>query len=139
MASRAARVLCLTALACCMLFAGGCGADGRAEVAGTVTFDGKPLPEGLVTFRPAAGTAGPEFSGTVVDGKYRVSIRVLPGDYVVDVRAWRKTGRMVKGALGDGPYEEIVVAIPKRYWGEKTELKAHLGPGDNKVDFDLAP
>ena len=86
----------LLPLVWCILLAGCRGRNETAEVAGVVTFGGKPLAEGLVTFLPAAGTSGPEFSGTVAEGKYRVPIRVLPGDYRVEVHAWRKTGRMVK-------------------------------------------
>ena len=115
------RILCVFPLAWCMLLAGCRGRSENAEVAGVVTLGGKPLAEGLVTFRPAAGTAGPEFSGNVIEGKYRVPIRVLPGKYRVEVRAWRKTGRMVKIPYGGGETAETVSAIPKTL----------LGAGDN--------
>ncbi len=46
----------------------GCGHDsGRESLAGSVTFDGKPLPYGEIIFRPKAG---PEGSATVRDGKF---------------------------------------------------------------------
>jgi len=122
-----------------MLLAGCRGRNESAEVAGAVSFGGKPLAEGLVTFRPAAGTSGPEFSSNVVEGKYRVAIPILPGNYVVEVRAWRKTGRMLKIPYGGGETAETVSAIPKRYWGSETKLSAHLDAGANKVDFKLSP
>ena len=55
------------------------------------------------------------------------------------MRAWRKTGRMVKISFGGGKAEETVNAIPKRYWGPETTLSAHLHAGVNKVDFNLTP
>jgi hypothetical protein len=139
MAIHAARILCMFPLAWCLLLAGCRGRNETAEVAGIVKFGGKPLAEGLVTFRPAAGAVGPEFSGTVAEGKYRVTIRVLPGDYRVEVRAWRKTGRIVKIPYGGGETAETVNAIPKRYLGPDTTLSAHLNAGPNKGDFDLTP
>ena len=137
MVSQVGRILCVFPLVGCILLAGCRGRNESAEVAGAVTLGGKPLAEGLVTFRPAGGTAGPEFSGTVADGKYRVPIRVLPGDYRVEVRAWRKTGRMVKMPSGGGETAETVNAIPKRYLWPETTLSAHLNAGWNKVEFDL--
>ena len=79
------RILCVSALAACLLLAGCRKGNETAEVAGAVTLGGKPLADGVVTFRPTAGTAGPDFSGIVAEGKYRVAIRVLPGDYRVEV------------------------------------------------------
>ena len=69
MAIHVGRILCVFPLAWCMLLAGCRGRNENAEVAGAVTLGGKPLAEGLVTFRPAAGTAGPEFSGNVSRGQ----------------------------------------------------------------------
>ena len=125
-------------LTACVLIFGGCRPSDRAEVAGLATLDGKPLPTGLVTFRPAPGTLGPEFSGRIADGQYRVLMPVLPGNYVVDVRSWQKTGRTVKSPFGQDT-DEIVNAVPERYFGPKTELSAQLHIGQNKLDFDLAP
>jgi hypothetical protein len=126
-------------LAWCVAFAGCRGGHETAEVAGTVTLGGMPLADGLVTFWPAAGTSGPEFSGAVVKGQYRVPMRVVPGNYRVEVRAWRKTGRMVKVPYDGREVAETVNAISKRYLGPETVLAARLGAGMNKVDFRLSP
>ena len=101
-----------------------------------MTLDGKPLSEGLVTFRPAPETAGPEFSGEIADGEYRVVKSVLPGAYVVQVRSWQKTGRTVKSPLGKDT-EEIINIIPKRYASSSDELSAVLAHGSNSINFDL--
>lgn len=116
----------------------GCGPSGRAEVSGHVTLAGQPLPDGMVTFRPTAETSGPEFSGTIAGGEYKVAKPSLPGTYAVEVRAWKKTGRIVKSPFGIDT-DEIVSAVPQRYWGPQTELRAQLQPGPNTVHFDLQP
>ena len=138
MAIRVGRILCVFPLACCVLLAGCRKGNETAEVAGAVTLGGKPLADGVVTFRPTAGTAGPDFSGIVAEGNYRVPMLVLPGDYRVEVRAWRKTGRILK-LPGGVESPEMVSAIPKRYKEPQTKLSAHLNAGANKVDFDLTP
>jgi hypothetical protein len=114
----------------------GCSGTQLAKVTGRVTLDGAPLADGVVTFEPAAGTAGPEFSGMLSNGEYKVAKEVLPGDYAIKIRSWQKTGRIVKSPHGEMT-DEIVNAIPERYWGPKTELSAHLKPGANTIGFDL--
>ena len=116
MAIRVGRILCVFPLACCVLLAGCRKGNETAEVAGAVTLGGKPLADGVVTFRPTAGTAGPDFSGIVAEGNYRVPMLVLPGDYRVEVRAWRKTGRILK-LPGGVESPEMVSAIRKTLQG----------------------
>lgn len=115
----------------------GCAPDGRAEVAGEIILDGKPLNGGLITFRPTAGTSGPEFSAHVLGGKFRVVIRVLPGQYAVDIRSWQKTGRMAKNPYG-GVIDEIVNVIPRSYWGSQTKLSANVVAGENQLSFQVS-
>jgi hypothetical protein len=107
-----------------------------AEVAGSVTVDGQPLDEGIVTFRPQPTTPGPEFSGEVRQGAYRVAIRVLPGGYAVHIRSWKKSGKKVTSPFGV-EVEETVPWIPDRYCGPQTTLSATLAPGLNRADFTL--
>jgi hypothetical protein len=116
----------------------GCSGASKSEVSGHVSLGGKPLTEGLATFRPKPQTHGPEFSGPIVNGEYRAAAPFAAGDYFVDVRSWQKTGRIVKSPFGEDT-EEIVNAIPTRYWGPQTELAAELHSGANTADFDLQP
>ncbi|MCE9629090.1 MAG: hypothetical protein K8S94_00015 [Planctomycetia bacterium] len=57
----------------------GCGrhAVERFDLAGTVTYDGKPVPKGYIVFRPdgSAGNHGPGAQADIRDGKYAT----LPG------------------------------------------------------------
>lgn len=116
----------------------GCGAGNRATVAGNVSLGGQALPDGIVTFRPKPSTPGPEFSGTIAQGAYAVAESVLPGDYLVEVRAWTKTGRIVKSPFGTDT-EEIINPIPARYHGPASELSVQLKVGKNTCDFQLQP
>lgn len=107
-----------------------------ATVSGTVTIDGQPLADGVVTFRPLADTPGPEFSGEVARGTYRVAIPVRPGAYAVDVRSWKKSGQKVTSPFGV-EVEETVPWLPESFSGPQTTLSAKLAAGPNTVDFPL--
>jgi hypothetical protein len=87
-------------LGCCLVLASltGCGGD-RVVVTGTVTLDGNPLPDALVTFRPEGGTGELGGSGrTGPDGKYTLTAArggqgILPGEYKVVInRPLRRDG-----------------------------------------------
>ena len=56
------------------VFPAGCGERGtqRIRVTGQVTFEGKPLPFGNITFEPdtAKGNRGPQGYARIQDGKY---------------------------------------------------------------------
>ena len=71
----------------------GCN-TGRFPVSGEVTFNGKPIPEGTISFEPA-DRQGPTTGGKIADGKYRLdgNSAPLPGKKTVRIFAARKTGR----------------------------------------------
>ena len=57
-----------------VILVGGCsrGPNYRmANVSGTITIDGKPVPKGYVTFSPTAAAAGPAVGSPIADGRYR--------------------------------------------------------------------
>ena len=124
----------------------GCGpsAPTTVKVSGTVTFDGKPLEEGRVTFismaekdalnRPAIGVLGK-------DGKYALSTfqsgdGALPGEYQVVVVSNPDIPSPEEIAENDA---EVVSAIPGGYASPTTSgLKATVKDGgDMTIDFDL--
>ena len=63
-----------------MLFAGivlvaGCGPDEKLyDVSGTITFDGQPIPKGLIFFDPAPGTPGTQGFANIENGKFDTSV-----------------------------------------------------------------
>jgi hypothetical protein len=81
-------VVTLSALAGC-----GSGEEKLYNVSGTVTYDGKPVPKGLIFFDPdpTKGTAGTQGFANIVNGKYDTADKgkgVRGGSYVVRVNGF---------------------------------------------------
>ena len=56
-----------------LLTAAGCSSEEKLyDVSGTVTFAGRPVPKGSITFGPDGfkGTTGPQGSADIVDGRF---------------------------------------------------------------------
>ena len=52
----------------------GCGdAEKLYDVSGTITFEGKPIPKGLIFFDPEKGTPGTQGFANIEQGKYDTS------------------------------------------------------------------
>lgn len=124
---RASLVLLLAAFAC------GCGAA-AGDVHGKVSLAGEPVDDGVISFQPEKETPGPSVGGRIVDGEYEVQ-GLVPGTYRVEVRCWVTTNKTVNGPFG--PTKERLNVIPKRYWGEATQLRSEVHAGANAVDFAL--
>jgi len=60
-------------IATCLL---GCGGEQLYDVSGTITFEGKPVPKGLIFFDPetAKGTPGTQGFANIEGGKFDTSI-----------------------------------------------------------------
>src|SRR5262245_26830212 len=121
---------CLLAL----LVLAGCGDSTTGEVRGTIKFDGQPVKEGAITFKPVDGKTGTA-GGQIKDGRY--TARVPLGEMKVEISA-PKVVRMKK--LYDTPNspeapvtEEV---LPAKY-NTQTELRLEVKPGLNEKDFDL--
>jgi len=105
------------------------------EVSGKVTFEGKPVAEGRVTFmNSGAGTGG---EGKLKDGAYALTAPLPPGEYKVTVTppiVRRQDG-------GKGPVvgvEKPSPDIPERYRTVgATSLKATVKAGPNEVNLDM--
>ena len=72
----------------------GCGSEEKLyRVSGTVTYNGKPIPKGLIFFDPdgTKGTAGGQGFANIIDGKYDTAAEgkgVRGGAYVVRVNGF---------------------------------------------------
>ncbi|MEI6634960.1 MAG: hypothetical protein WCO99_00215 [Planctomycetota bacterium] len=126
----------------------GCGSrnDGRYQVTGSVFFDGQPLANGDITFKPADRQHG-AVSCRIKDGAY--ALRCPPGGARVEINASRivrVSGRNSDPdepttrdgtAPGDGFRDLVIEFIPKRY-NEKSVLEATIEPHHRNVaDFRL--
>lgn len=122
------RLLLLLFVACLA----GCG-DGKPptyELSGTVTFDGKPIPEGSIMFRPSDNRSATATT-QIVDGKY--SLKLPAGQKSVMVEASQFVGPVDK-TMGQRPRDQY---IPFKY-NVETTLTMEVKPENNLVqDFAL--
>jgi len=114
-----------------LLVACGCGVKTH-EIAGTVKFDGEPIPEGQISFvvegAPVGGNA------VITNGKYSASVPA--GKAKVQINA-SKLEKLPPGEKGmDGKTEEVRQYIPAKY-NTKSELTADITGPNNALDFDL--
>lgn len=73
----------------------GCESGPRyLPVKGDVSFNGKPVENGLVQFEPVDATTPSAKGGAIVNGKYAAEL--LPGDWLVRITAVRGDGKMRK-------------------------------------------
>jgi hypothetical protein len=113
-----------------MLALCGCGGSDELEVSGTVTFDGKPVNEGDITFR--ASDRG--YGGKIKDGKYTMT--VPPGKSRVEITAFRETGKMLNLNPGEDPIPELEPYIPEKY-NSSSVLSADVSSDKKTFDFKL--
>lgn len=109
----------------------GCGKAGpkKYRVAGEVTWEGEPLPDGDILFEPVGG--GIPDHGKIVAGKFDLQAR--PGAKKVKITATRAAGK-VDPSMGMAPQIDY---IPHRY-NAQTKLEADVQPNDeNHFDFPL--
>ena len=101
----------------------------QPKVSGTVTFDGQPVSEGAIIFRPTNPDSRPE-GGPIRTGKF--SVRIRPGSYKVEIVASRP---IPDSDTGMGLRHEGY--IPSKY-NSQTTLSAEVkAAGPNEFVFDL--
>ena len=127
------------------LFAVGCGGPKFAPVSGVVTFNGKPLVGGVVSFQPmhekGENAAAPGSTGKTNDkGEYTLKgvggeNGALVGKHKVRITAAdnEPQGDADGRPKGAAPPRE---KIPQIY-NSQTTLDATVKSSDNKVDFNL--
>jgi hypothetical protein len=119
----------------------GCGPadDGRRSVSGTITFQGKPLDRGNITFVSPDGL-GSQTGAVITNGNYQIPAEqgMLPGRYKV----------AISSADGDVPADPntapgpsgnftSVDRIPKEY-NTESKLEAEIkDQSENVIDFTI--
>jgi hypothetical protein len=121
----------------------GCGSSLPASVDGTVTLDGRPLPEGplidgTVMFYPTSGGAA-AYGSVTSGGKYVMNTGstkgIEPGGYVVTVRVV-EIDPPPPGGYNNAPGQRLIT--PPRYEDrDQTDLKAEVKAGKNTIDLKL--
>jgi hypothetical protein len=122
----------------------GCGepAIKHAPVSGTVTMDGKPLPNVAVSFQPIGDTMNPgagSSARTNERGEY--TLQVIGGGPGA-VIGWHRVEinppveGPPEGRVDDDRHSPLRFRIHPRY-NLRSELKFEVKPGPNEANFDL--
>lgn len=112
----------------------GCGSTGpeTQPVSGTVTLDGKPVTQGEIVFRDAAGKTR-SYGGRITAGKYE--FESSPGNKKVEISAMREVpGKMDTSNPGESVPLRVQY-IPKNYNAAST-LTAKVS-GSDPINFEL--
>jgi len=128
----AGRLIVLTAVA--LLITTGCGPSGprRFQLEGSVTFDGKPVPSGVIRFEPDAsrGNRGPVGYAAIEDGRYTTATHGHKGAL---------QGPLVVYMTG-GPAPEPNVEFPVLWFVDhRTTIELDPEASVSNFDFDVPP
>jgi hypothetical protein len=109
----------------------------RMPVKGTVNLDGQPLATGSLLMTPLK--SGPVAGCDIKDGQFEMSSErgPGPGDYRVEITAYRPTGKKVYDSDFNVSTEALEAIVPARY-NTASELKATVSAEtENELTFDL--
>ena len=145
------RAIPLLLVAVSLAGCGGGGDDARFAIQGEVTFDGKPLPLGVIRFLPTGGGSHPMVQANIKEGQYSLPWNEGPqaGEHRVEIVAIAPVPESVANApdseVAMGEYirqhgrPKPAVTIPVKY-NRQSELTAKVAAdGDNTFDFQLEP
>jgi hypothetical protein len=129
---RASSRLLLTAGLGLALLAGCGGSDGPelVPVAGQVKFNGAPLPEGSIVFRPAEGP-GQSYAGRIENGQF--AFESTTGPKRVEITAYREVPAPAQ-YQDSGEGASRVQYIPKTY-NENSTLQETVSESEDQNQF----
>ena len=117
-----------------------CGWLNRCEARGRVAMDSVPVERGSILFIPLATADATVSGGAIEAGFYRVARGLRPGEYRVEIRCPRPSGKPIRGVppghTGPVPmgFEEGVA----EQFNSQSTLRATLATGANVLDFQVA-
>jgi hypothetical protein len=116
----------------------GCGgsSNGRLEVSGMVTLDGRPLDQGSIEFNDPNGKL-PSSGAVIANGAYNLPAAkgLQPGSYKAAIDSADPTGQTATPTQYSMAIP--VSRIPLKYNGETTLTVDVTADGDNEFDFQL--
>jgi hypothetical protein len=136
---RAYRPVCAVTVSILLAAAGCSSGPATGEVRGKVTYDGKPVTEGSVTFlNPTeGGTAGADIGP---DGSYTIDGGVAVGEYLIVVTPPIEIVDTDPGKSPPAPVEKSVKNIPNKYRQQgTTPLRYRVQPGPNEYNVEMEP
>jgi len=137
----AGRRACLLALSATTLAAFACGSSGPAmgRVSGTVTYKGKPVPKGTVSFLPTTPGARNATGEIHPDGSYSLQTEnpndgAQVGEYSVTIFSHDEP---VLDYVPTKPVPKKILTPQKYEKPDTSGLKATVASGSNTVNFEL--
>jgi hypothetical protein len=127
-----AGILILTLVVC----AGCGGSDDLGYVEGTVTLDGDPLPNAVVTFQPIEPKGRPSYGRTNDEGWYDVNFTDEAKGAEIAKHSVRISTQDEGDPDADPPIPRSREKVPVNY-NTNSELEANVVAGDNVFDFPL--
>ena len=116
----------------------GCGGGlDVIPVHGTVTFAGKPIPDGEIRFVPIEGTKGPASVGNIVNGEYKVEARggVPVGKHRIEIRIIGRAGVGRTGVMStDGAIGNVG---PKVFATPQSPLRCDVTADQDEYNFEI--
>lgn len=122
----------------------GCAPEGPelAEVSGTVTLDGRPLPNADVIFIPTEAAKGtPSYGTTNAEGYYTLKFTrdksgAMLGRHDVEIKTEKLTPAEIRERKAYGQGVPKYIPVPAKY-AKRGALTAEVEAGDNEVNFNL--
>jgi hypothetical protein len=133
------------AVSCGLVSLGGC--EQKTSVSGAVTYNGQPIENGAISFKPTS-TTGRSFAGRIENGKYAIEEAqtgtwkaVIIGTKKIDFsmssdEATRKANELKAAASGmAGQVSELADYVPEDAEGNSKEVE--ITSGSQTLDFDV--
>lgn len=125
----------LSLFALLLVAVAGCGTSGpeMGDVKGTVTYKGKPLTTGTITFVPETDGLPTAFAEIQPDGTYVAKTRDFGNGVPIG-----KHRVMIIAVKDHGPEAPVEAILPVKYSSDsQSGLTAEVKAGENTVDFPL--
>jgi len=124
--------------ALCLALAGCGGGNGLdlARVTGTVTLDGKPLPDARVEFQPQIEKGSPSYAKTDAEGRFRLHFNGENDGALIATHVVRISTFGTPDDDSDTPVKFIPERVPRKYNNESV-IKVEVKQGNDPFQFDL--
>ena len=125
-------LVCSLTLVSCFV---GCGPESKvALITGSVSIDGKPAPNGSISFIPVNGQ-GPTAGTELKEGKFTSQAAI--GECKVEVRVSKVVGKKKLYDTPDSPVQDLMEEVLPSKYNEASELRIEIKKGKNEKDWDL--
>jgi hypothetical protein len=124
----------------CLGLCSGCGlGEKRRALSGSVTFQGRPLEHGRITFLTTSGPPGPVCGALIREGRYEVPAAqgLEPGTYRVAISCPVPGGVLTPAEKAAGASPKAKELLPPQYNEASTLTVAVQARGTNQFDFTL--